>query len=343
MDVDGEQFELAQYKAALDAHSIVATTDSRGLITFVNDKFCEISGYSRRELLGNDHRMINSGAHPKDVFRDLWHTITRGRIWRGELCNRAKSGSRYWVDTTIFPFLGPDGKPQRYMAIRTDITDRKRVEAEREALERQLIEATEREQRRIGRDLHDGLGQHLTALEMMNHTLADRLRSVAPELVPQASEISRHIRETITRTRQLSHGLSPISMDDGGLVGALQELAEFTTAGGRVECKFHCEHPVHFDDTNVATQIYRIAQEAVTNAVRHSGAKHVFIELSRAGARLELSVRDEGKGFPDELARGTGIGLATMQYRARLIGANLEMTSKPGEGVRFCCTLFYQP
>lgn len=331
--------ELEQYKAALDAHSIVAITDARGSITYINDKFCEISGYSREELLGQDHRILNSGLHPKEYFRQLWGTISRGRVWRGEICNRAKDGRHYWVDTTIFPFLDARGKPAQYMAIRTDITSRKRSESERARLERQLVDATEREQRRIGRDLHDGLGQHLTALEMMNHALVERLKHNAPELVNDAQAISGHIRQTITHTRQLSHGLSPVQLEEDGLMNALRELAELTKSGGRVDCQLVCPQPVRFSDVIVATQLYRIAQEAVTNALRHSGARRISIHLSRAGARLELKVVDDGSGMPDTPEKRRGIGLGTIEYRARLIGANLEVTSTPGKGVCFSCTL----
>ncbi len=130
--------EIADYKYALDESSIVAITDQRGIIKHVNDNFCTVSKYKREELLGNDHRIINSGFHSKEFIRNLWHTIASGNIWKGELKNKAKDGTIYWVNTTIIPFLNESGKPYQYVSIREDITSRKKIE-EQQILYQQII------------------------------------------------------------------------------------------------------------------------------------------------------------------------------------------------------------
>ena len=211
------------------------------------------------------------------------------------------------------------------------------AEAEGRRMEREMVEVAESERRRIGEDLHDGLGQQLTAIELVCTALKEHASRRVPELAKGLERMGKMLREAISQTRFLSRGLVPISDDPDALRIGLAELAEHVSSLGALRCHLECPTPVILRDRSTAAHLYRIAQEAVNNVVKHAQSDDVTIHLSQVNGVLELQISDNGRGLP--ASKGGGLGMEVMKHRASMIGGELTVVSKRGHGVTVTCVL----
>jgi PAS domain S-box-containing protein len=233
--------------------------------------------------------------------------------------------------------VGPDDEPQR--AMRLVGTQLGRV-AERRRLQEELVDAVWQQQRRFGQELHDTLGQELTGIRMMADSLRWKLAKASRPEAEHAGELTRLILNAQTGARGLAKGLFPVEIDAHGLMAALEELAKVTTDQCDIRCTFRCDQPVEVEQNEAATQLFRIAQEATTNAVKHGQASRVALSLKASGRKLTLMIQDDGVGIDEDRARTAGgMGLRIMRHRAVAIGAQLAIRPVPGGGTLLTCTL----
>jgi len=206
-------------------------------------------------------------------------------------------------------------------------------------LEREILSISEREKRRLGHDLHDDLCQQLAGITFLSHTLAGQLDKKSDANTAQAKKIGQLAQNAMTQTRELAHGLSPVAMEAKGLMGALENLAVQTANVFRVECRFQCKNPVLLSDHVTGIHLFRIAQEAVGNAIKHGHARRIDLALTANGSQVMLSVNDNGAGIPLKLGKKGGMGLRIMQYRAGVIGASLLVQRNPRGGTMVVCSV----
>jgi PAS domain S-box-containing protein len=311
----------------------IITIDDRGIIESFNAAAQTIFGYSASEIIGRNVSQLmpapDSDRHDGYISNYLLTGHARIIGIGREVVGRRKDGSQFPMDLSVSE-VRLEGR-RLFTGFVRDITERKR-------LEKEVLDISEREQRGVGHTLHDGLCQHLAAIELMSQVLEHNLEKKSKSDAAQAGKIALHVREAIAQTRMLARGLSPVSIESDGLVSALRELAGNVSSLFHVDCRFDCSAPFAISDNTTSTHLYRIAQEAINNAIKHGKANEVTIRLRRDRDMAQLMIIDSGAGFPKDAPPNGGMGLQIMKYRAGIIGATLEIRPANGKGTAVVCT-----
>ena len=336
--VDDPAHRLEEMRQALEQAAIVATTDEQGTITYVNDKFCELSKYSRDELIGQNHRIINSGYHSKDFFAELWATIAQGRVWRGELRNRAKDGTLYWVDTTIVPFLDADGRPRQYLAIRSDITQRK--DAEARLREQQALTELGQLAAVVAHEVRNPLAGLRGSLQILESRLpvGMREREIIGPMIQRIDGLSKTVEDILLFARPQPPRRRAV---------ALRTVISEAAASARAAAPDLSQVVVAGDDAVVQADpdmLRAVLLNLLLNACQASNGQRVDIETALAPGVCIIEVRDRGPGIaPDLLEKifdpffttkssGTGLGLPIVRRLMEVQGGSVRMRARQGGG-----------
>ncbi|MEX2215930.1 MAG: PAS domain-containing sensor histidine kinase, partial [Phycisphaeraceae bacterium] len=288
-------------------------------------------GYARDEMVGHNVSMLMPAPYRQEHDQYLDNYLRTGMakiigIGR-EVLGCRKDGSTFPADLAVSEFEGEQGR--MFTGILRDITSRKQVE-------RHLVQGRLDEQQRIAQELHDGVGGLMTGIGMLAKTVQISLERAGSSQAPLMAEVIGHIRDAHEQLRQVAHGLVPVEMTPQGLKEALEQLAA-RNASPDLQCEFVMSEPVMVNDTHFATQLYFIAQEAISNAIRHGRSSKITIGLTAVDGIGQMIIRDNGKGFQGSTDSVEGMGLRTMRYRATLIGAAMTVDSAPGRGTTITC------
>ena len=336
---------LEQFKYALDQAAIVAITDQRGIITYVNDKFCAISQYGRDELIGRDHRLINSAFHPKEFIRDLWRTIARGQVWRGEIRNRAKDGSFYWVDTTIVPLLDEHGKPRQYLAIRYDVTERKAVEAKlrEQAALAQLGELAAI----VAHEVRNPLAGLRGSLQILATRLPPEMRErqIVGAMVDRIDALNERVHDILLFAGSGKAKIQPVTLSSV----LADVIASATAAVAQAPVELTGDPAVVQADPELLRELLL---NLLLNACQASvGTGPIVVTTAAAGEWCRISILDRGPGIPDDIRHrvfepffttkhgGTGLGLAIVKRLVDLQGGSVSLDDREGGGTAAVVTL----
>ena len=317
-----------------NAADAIVTIDEMGNIHSVNPATGRMFGYAVAELIGQNVKILMPPPYEAshDGYLARYRQTRENRIIGigREVQGRHKDGTVFPVDLAVSAYV--DQGQHMFSGVLRDLSARK-------ALEREVLEAATLEQQRIGQELHDTSGQELTALGLLAESLVAGLKDQSPNLSRIATKMADGLQRVLGQVRTFARGLIRVELDAQGLMVALAELAAETSELHVVTCAFDCEQPVHLANNQTATQLYFIAREAVTNALKHSNARNITITLESEERSVTLRVRDDGVGLPRSPTHDSGSGLKLMNYRAGLINAHLAIVPAEPHGTTVICTL----
>ena len=329
---------LEEIRFALDQAAIVAVTDHHGIINYANDKFCEISKYSREELIGQDHRIINSGFHSKEFMRDLWRTIAHGRVWRGEIRNRAKDGSFYWVDTTIVPFLDDRGHPRQYLAIRSEITNRKLAESQlmAQAALTQLGQLAAV----VAHEVRNPLAGVRASLEVLESRLRPppKERAVIHAMIERLDVLNAKVEDIMRFARPHTPSVRAVEV---------APVVRDAIASARAALGSECPPITFVADGHVVSADLEMLRATLLNLLLNAcqaGGPSVAVTVERTADVCRISVLDRGSGIPEEILErvfepfyttkktGTGLGLPIVKRLMDLQRGTVTLRPRDGGG-----------
>ncbi|HEV8544438.1 MAG TPA: PAS domain S-box protein [Verrucomicrobiae bacterium] len=310
--------------------ALIVVLDNAGKIVHFNRAFESVTKYPFNEVVGRPFFELFLYPDEAGHVQVLFERLQDGRsISKHVNFIRTREGTPRLIEWSSSVLFLENGQLEYVIGTGLDITDR-------QELEQELLAISDLERERIGQELHDGLGQRLTALELFAYALKEEVRQHAPFLIDQCEQMSRELRETARQARTLSHGLAPVFFARDGLKLALEDLAQNTTSMAKIDCSFRCDGQSVAADIKVGMHLYRIAQEAVNNALRHAHPTKITINCSAVEGECELTVHDNGIGFvPNQAA--SGMGLKLIRHRAELIGATIRIDSSADQGTTVQC------
>jgi PAS domain S-box-containing protein len=312
-----------------NANDMVFTHDLSGKVTSVNETGERLLQRNRKGIISRNLLDLIAEDQRNAAHQWLEQVIAGADLAPAEWDFVNTAGHRVKLEISS-RLIGQNGHKVEVEGVARDVTERRR-------LERELLEVSNREQRRIGHDLHDGICQQLAGIAYLVDILGDKLGEKAAAESAEAEKIGGMINEVTAQARSVARGLFPVRLDENGLISAIEELADSASSRFKVNCRFSCDHPPHAVDNEVALHLYYIAQEATLNAVRHGKAANVNITLTPEGSRCRMTIQDDGRGFHAPATNRAGMGIRIMRYRAKVIGASLDLASQAGSGTQISC------